>query len=282
MRRLLTAEFDPPKGGEGARAMTTEPHDPRRDQAPGARETETAQAPGVPPQARPSDEMRERTTERPAEHVGERPAERVTERRAGEREERKPGFLATMGSWAPLFALGCVSLIVGIIALAWPGISLTAVAVLFAIQVLLYGAFCFAQAAAGDTERGGPVVMGFLGVFALIIGVLALRDGRASVTSLALLLGLFWFVGGALAVLATLVGRERTGRGMALALLTGCLAAAVGIIVLAIGGISLPVLTAILGVWLLVFGALTLGMAAMKKAGGRGMKGRRQEAAATR
>jgi uncharacterized membrane protein HdeD (DUF308 family) len=270
--------------------MTTEPHDPRRDQAPGTRETETAQAPGVPPQAGPSDQTRERTTDRGVER-GERTAEgrttdrvadRTTERPTAEREGGKPGFLAKMDSWMPLAALGCVSLIVGIIALAWPGISLAAVAILFAIQVLLYGVYCFSQAAAGEGERGAPVVMGFLGVFALIIGVLALRDGRGSVTSLALLLGLFWFVGGALAVLANFVGEGRTGRGMAMAMLTGCLAVVVGIIVLAIGGISLPVLTAILGIWLLVFGALTLGMGVMKKSGTHGRKGHRQEAAATR
>ncbi|MEQ7010550.1 DUF308 domain-containing protein [Actinopolymorpha sp. B17G11] len=180
----------------------------------------------------------------------------------------------------PLFALGCVSLIVGIIALAWPGISLTAAAVLFAIQVLVYGVFCFARAAAGESDRAGPVVMGFLGTFALIVGVLALRDGGASVATLATLFGVFWFAAGALAVLATLFGPDRGPRSMGLPTLAGCLAVVVGIITLAIGGTSLGVLTAILGIWLLVFGALTLAMAVMARSAGRGAKGRRREAAA--
>ena len=59
-------------------------------------------------------ERGERTTERPKD----RAAERTTERPTGAREGGKPGFLAKMGSWMPLFALGCVSLVVGIIALA--------------------------------------------------------------------------------------------------------------------------------------------------------------------
>jgi uncharacterized membrane protein HdeD (DUF308 family) len=123
--------------------------------------------------------------------------------------------------------------------------------------------------------------MGFLGTFALIVGVLALRDGRASVATLATLFGVFWFVGGALAVLATFFGRDRSPRAMGLPMLGGGLAVVVGIITLAIGGISLGVLTAILGIWLLVFGALTLAMAVMRRSAGRGARGRRREAAAT-
>jgi len=183
-----------------------------------------------------------------------------------------------MGSLMPLFVTGCVSLIVGIIALAWPGITLTVAAVLFAIQVLVYGLACFARAGAGESEGSGPVVMGFLGTFALIVGVLALFGGRASVGTLATLFGVFWFVAGALAVLATFFGRDRSPRSMGLPMLAGCLAVVVGIITLAIGGTSLGVLTAILGIWLLVFGALALGMGVMSAPARRGAKGRREAA----
>ena len=73
---------------------------------------------------------------------------------------------------------------------------------------------------------------------------------------LALLSGLFWFVGGALGILGAFV--RRTGSNHIPETLTDLLAVVVGVAVLAFPEISLGVLTSILGTWIAVFGVLVV------------------------
>ena len=190
--------------------------------------------------------------------------------------------------WLAAMVLGAVSIVLGIIVLAWPSASLAVVAILLAIQVLLFGAFALGRAAlAGRTggmqgnetrADGMRMVAGLFGVFALIVGILVLRDGTRALTTLALLVGIFWFVTGAITALAALMGDG--GRDRALAVLTGCLAVVVGIVVLAIPGISLMALAAIAGIWLVVFGALTIGAAYLGRTRGGSKRSRHADAAA--
>jgi uncharacterized membrane protein HdeD (DUF308 family) len=180
--------------------------------------------------------------------------------------------------WLVAAVLGAVSVVIGIIVLAWPSASLGAIAILLAIQAFVFGAFALACAAvAGGSERM-RLVAALFGVFALIVGLLMLRDGMRSLPTLALLVGIFWFVAGALTALAALMGGD--GRHRMLALVAGCLGVVVGIIVLAMTAISLPVLAAIVGIWLIVFGALTVAAAFMGRRGRGSKRTRHAEAAA--
>ena len=183
-------------------------------------------------------------------------------------------LLAIGDTWGAILVLGCASLVLGAVVLAWPGRTLAVVAVLFALQILVYGLFYVAQAiAAEDIDGGRRVLVALLGVVALVIGVLMLRDVTHTVEVLALLLGLFWIVVGAIGVMSAFVGRARPGRG--LALLAGFLGIVAGIVVLAYPALSLTVLVAVLGVWLVVFGALTIAIALQVRAARRaGPKGR--------
>jgi uncharacterized membrane protein HdeD (DUF308 family) len=220
----------------------------------------TTSTPKVPPQAASRDEgataERVRTHDEAARRGG-----RETDRGAGaERGMARPTSL-----WMAAAVLGAVSIVLGIIVLAWPSASLGAIAVLLAIQAFVFGAFALACAAvAGGSERM-RLVAALFGVFAFIIGILMLRNGMLSLPTLALLVGLFWFVAGALTALAALVGGD--GRHRMLALVAGCLGVVVGIVVLAMTGISLAVLAAITGIWLIVFGALTAAAAFMGRRG---------------
>jgi uncharacterized membrane protein HdeD (DUF308 family) len=179
------------------------------------------------------------------------------------------GFLlAVSDSWPPALVIAGTSIVLGLAALAWPASAVRVVALLLAAQLVIYGALCLARAA-GRPGTGGDVRMmvTFLGVFGLLIGVLTLRDGTHSVTVLALLTGLFWFVGGALGILGALV--RRTGSSHVLEILTDLIAVVVGVAVLAFPGISLGVLTSILGTWIAVFGVLVVVTAYHRKARGQ-------------
>lgn len=178
-------------------------------------------------------------------------------------------LLAMGDSWGSVMFLGVASIVLGVLVMVWPGATLGVVAILVALQILLFGVYCVAHAiTAEDGEGGGRVLAAVMGVVALIVGVLALRDLTHTVVALATLLGLFWIAVGVITVMSAFFGRARPGRG--LTVLSGFLAIAAGIVVLVYPSPSLVVLTVIFGCWLVVFGVLTAGVAWQMRRVGRG------------
>jgi uncharacterized membrane protein HdeD (DUF308 family) len=157
--------------------------------------------------------------------------------------------------WGWILAFGIITLVIGIAALVWPGRTLLVVAVLFGIQLIVMGIFRFAGAFASDDLTGGTrVLLALLGVLSLIIGLYAVRHVLITLLALALLLGIFWIVSGVVELFTAISHREMRHRGWNA--LMGVISALAGIVVLAYPGISLVVLAVVLGVWLVVFGAM--------------------------
>jgi uncharacterized membrane protein HdeD (DUF308 family) len=159
--------------------------------------------------------------------------------------------------WGWVLAFGIITLLVGIVTLAWPGRTLIVVAVLFGIQLVIMGIFRFVAAfAAGDVGGGTRVLYALLGVLSLIIGLYALRHVLITLLALALLLGIFWIVSGAVELFNALAHSEVQHRGWLIFM--GLLSVVAGIIVLAYPGISLVTLAIVLSIWLLIYGAMEI------------------------
>lgn len=162
--------------------------------------------------------------------------------------------------WGWVLGFGIVTVIVGIATLAWPGRTLVVVAVLFGIQLIVMGIFRFASAIASDDLTGGSrVLLALLGVLSLIIGLYAVRHVLITLLALAVLLGIFWIVSGAVEVFMALSHREMRHRGWNSVL--GAISVLAGIVVLAIPGISLLVLAVVLSVWLVFLGVMQISIA---------------------
>jgi uncharacterized membrane protein HdeD (DUF308 family) len=169
--------------------------------------------------------------------------------------------LATIGrSWGWLMAFGVLTLLAGVAVLAWPGRTLIVVAVLFGVQLIVSGIFRFVAAFAADELTGGSrVLLAVLGVLSLIIGLYAVRHVLVTLLALALLLGIFWIVNGAMELFIALSHQEMANRGWSA--VTGIVSIIAGIIVLAYPGISLLVLAVVLSVWLLFYGVMEITLA---------------------
>ena len=103
---------------------------------------------------------------------------------------------------------------------------------------------------------GTRVLLALLGVLSLIIGLYAVRHILVTLLALAVLLGIFWVVNGAVELFSALSHREMQGRGWTAFM--GILSIVSGIIVLAYPGISLRVLVVVLSIWLLVYGVMLI------------------------
>ncbi len=162
--------------------------------------------------------------------------------------------------WGWVLAFGIITVLIGIAALVWPGRTLVVVAVLFGIQLIVMGIFRFAAAIASDDLSGGRrVLLALLGVLSLIIGLYAVRHIFITLLALALLLGIFWIVSGAVELFMALSHRELPHRVWNAVM--GIISVLAGIVLLIYPGISLLVLAVVVSVWLLIFGAMEITLA---------------------
>jgi uncharacterized membrane protein HdeD (DUF308 family) len=162
--------------------------------------------------------------------------------------------------WGWVLAFGIITAALGILALVWPGRTLLVVAVLFGIQLIVMGIFRFVSAIASEDLTGGTrVLQALLGVLSLIIGLYAVRHILVTLLALALLLGIFWIISGAVELFMAISHREMPHRGWNGVI--GTISVLAGIVLLIYPGISLVVLAVLVSVWLLVFGAMEISLA---------------------
>jgi uncharacterized membrane protein HdeD (DUF308 family) len=157
--------------------------------------------------------------------------------------------------WGWFLTFGIITVLAGVLALVWPGRTVAVVAVLFGLQLVWAGAFRFVAAIAVEGADGATrVLWALLGVLSFLFGLYALRHVLVTVTVLALLLGIFWIVNGLIEIFTALSNPARAGRGWAIG--SGLLGVLAGIVVLVYPGISLVTLAVVLGIWLIVYGAM--------------------------
>jgi uncharacterized membrane protein HdeD (DUF308 family) len=170
-------------------------------------------------------------------------------------------LVASIGRhWIWLLSFGILTLLAGVAAVAWPGPTVIAIAVLFGIQLVVAGIFQFVNAfASSDLTGGVRVLSAVLGLFAFIVGLYAIRHVLVSVVALALLLGIFWVVNGFVEIFNALAHRDYPNRGWTGFM--GVLSILAGIVVLAYPGISLVTLALVLGVWLIIYGVMEIAAA---------------------
>jgi uncharacterized membrane protein HdeD (DUF308 family) len=156
--------------------------------------------------------------------------------------------------------LGILSIIIGIVALAWPGVTILAIVLLFAVFAFSRS---FVQAAHAFRSRAAGSVLGHL-VLALIdlaAGAFAVAWPAPTALVLVLLLGIWAVTGGAFEFFAAFQAGRRPGT-RAIFIIGGLVTVLFGLVVLArpgIGALTLALLfglfNLIYGVWQIAFGA---------------------------
>jgi uncharacterized membrane protein HdeD (DUF308 family) len=164
------------------------------------------------------------------------------------------------GAWGWVLIFGIVTLLAGILSMAWPGQTVLVVAVLFAVQILVDGVFNLVRAIADSGENGGyRVLLMILGIFSVIVGVLALQNIVQTVAVLVLLLGAYWIVHGIIEVVVAIADRTTPHRGFQI--MAGVIGVVAGIVVLSYPISSIFTLAVILGIWLSVYGVMLMVLA---------------------
>jgi len=167
--------------------------------------------------------------------------------------------------WWPAF-FGVVSIVAGVLALAWPGPTLVVLAVLFGIELIVWGIYRLVGAITiGDASGGARTLWAILGILSLLIGFYALRHIVITVLSLGLLLGIFWLVDGIGLLVSAIEHRGMPGRGVTL--LSGILGVVAGLVLLVWPALSILTLAVLAGIWLILLGFMQVSIALQLRRG---------------
>lgn len=168
--------------------------------------------------------------------------------------------------WILPVLFGAAGVVLGVLVIAWPGHTVKALTIIFGVYLLITGGYRFAAAVQlKDVDPVARMVALVLSVLSVGFGVVCLFQPFSAAATLALVVGLFWLVSGALSIFGSRQ-RVRTTLRRAPGMGGGFFAMIVGLLILLFPGTSLVVLAWILGLWLIFFGAAAVvtGLAARR------------------
>jgi len=151
-----------------------------------------------------------------------------------------------------LIARGIAALAVGVIALAWPSVTVLALVILFAIYA--FTAAGLQAARAFGSRKAGPVIGHLLlGLVDLAAGIIALAWPGPTALVLVLIVGVWAVVAGLAEIAAAFASGEPAGT-RAMFILAGLATAAFGVVLCARPGIGAVTLALLFGLFNLIFG----------------------------
>ena len=159
-----------------------------------------------------------------------------------------------------LILLGVLAIIVGIIALAWPGVTVLALVLLFAVYAFIDAGL---EAMRAFSSRSAGPVFGhlLLGLISLAAGVIAVVWPAPTALVLVLVIGIWAVIGGVVEIVNGFASGETAGT-RALYILTGLVSAAFGVLLFARPGVGAVTLALLFGLFSIIYGIsrITLGV----------------------
>jgi uncharacterized membrane protein HdeD (DUF308 family) len=160
--------------------------------------------------------------------------------------------------WKAALASGVLTVILGVLILAWPAISILVASVLFGVYLLVIGCVQIVLAFMLDDSAGERILMFITGAAALVLAVLSFRHfGQAyAVLLLAIWIGIGFVLRGITETFSANNNRGQPGRGWQI--FFGVITLIAGIVVLAAPFTSIVTLAIVVGAWLIVIGLVEI------------------------
>lgn len=133
--------------------------------------------------------------------------------------------------WKSTLASGILSLILGVLVLAWPGISILVAAMAFGVYLLITGVAQVAFAFSLHVSAGGRILLFISGAASLILAVLAFRHFGDAVLLLAIWIGIGFIFRGVATTVSAISDPMLPGRGWSI--FVGVISLIAGIVVMA-------------------------------------------------
>jgi uncharacterized membrane protein HdeD (DUF308 family) len=152
--------------------------------------------------------------------------------------------------WGLAVVMGVASIVLGILAIFYPGATIVTVAIFFAAWLFVSGIFEVVTSFTRDGDTGSRVLHAIIGVLSIIVGWALLRTPFQSVEVFIFVLGIFWLVQGVMTFVAAF--SQKQGRNWRI--LSGLLGIIAGVIILTYPISSAVTLALVGGIWLVILG----------------------------
>jgi uncharacterized membrane protein HdeD (DUF308 family) len=153
-----------------------------------------------------------------------------------------------------LIGAGAISVIAGVLAIAYPDITLLALAIFAGVNLIILSALSLIDAFDSDADSGVRALAAVLGVLGLIAGLVVLRRPDESLLAILLVLGIWLVVSGAVAFFRAFQDAAGRAPRMVVALCEIVL----GILLLALPDLSLKTVAVLAGIGFLLRGLLAI------------------------
>ena len=156
--------------------------------------------------------------------------------------------------WGLIVVLGVLSVILGLLAIAYPGATIVTVSIFFAAWLFVSGIFYLISSFTRDGDTGSRVLSAILGVLSIIVGWALLRTPFQSVEVFIFVIGVFFLIQGVMTFIGAFA--RKAGRNWGIA--SGILGIIAGLIVLTYPISSAVTLALIAGIWLIILGVMQI------------------------
>ena len=160
--------------------------------------------------------------------------------------------------WSSAVVSGVLAAILGVVILAWPGPSIVVASAVFGVYLVVSGVALVVAAFSLPTSGASRFLNFISGVASVVLGILAFRhfgEGYA-VLLLAIWIGVGFIVRGVSALATAIAEKQLPGRGWAI--FFGIVSVLAGFVVLAYPFDSIVTLALVVGIWLIVLGAVEI------------------------
>ena len=152
-------------------------------------------------------------------------------------------------NWWLFLVVGLVSILAGILAIAWPDITLLALGLFVGISLLFIGGLEVAEAIGGSPDS--RALTAIIGVLSIIAGIVCLRRPGESLLAIIIVLGIYLIVEGVIRFIRAFQELEDRAAMM----LLGIVDAILGILILSLPKLSLVTLAILFALSLIIRGA---------------------------
>jgi uncharacterized membrane protein HdeD (DUF308 family) len=166
-----------------------------------------------------------------------------------------PGPLQRLArdAWQAVLLIGISAVLLGALALGWPGATLVVLGVLFGIYLLVSGVLQIVAAFGTHAEASLRVLAFISGALSILLGVFCFHSAFESILLLAVWIGVAWLFRGIGQTAAAASDIAMPARGWQL--FAGIIGTLAGLVVIASPFSSIGVLTVFAGIWLIVTGS---------------------------
>lgn len=160
--------------------------------------------------------------------------------------------------WKSALLSGILSLVLGVLVLAWPGISILVAAVAFGVYLLITGIAQVVFAFSLHVSAGSRILLFISGAASLILALLAFRHfGQGyAILLLAIWIGIGFIFRGVATTISAISDPHLPGRGWNI--FVGAISLLAGVVVLASPFQSIVTLAIVVGAWFVIIGVFEI------------------------